>query len=139
VASAFLLAFTNIYEPIFSEAIKGRRLDENAPSLARLIELEQRSQAKHNILTKIQEIADGIISEDDRFQDIDKKLVLKDISEVLDGFTLDEMEIPKIKLADLVKSILLGYAASKIFDDLTPTQKQAFTSAAQRETRIKKI
>ncbi len=88
--------------------------------------------SKSKTLSKASELIDRLMVNDLLFKDVDKRVVLKDLSEVFDEMSTEQMELSGLRLQDTMKGILVGYAASDVFDDLTPTQKQQFEKATKR-------
>ena len=93
--------------------------------------------SKSKTLRKASEVIDSLISNDLLFNDIDKRMVLKDLSEVFDEMSTEQIELSGNMLQETMKGILVGYAASNVFDDLTPTQKQQFERATKRGSLLK--
>ena len=87
--------------------------------------------SKSRTLNKASELIDGLISNDLLFKDVDKRMVLKDLSEVFNScMSAEQVELSGNTVQDTLKGILVGYAASDIFDDFT-----AIPRAAIRELR----
>jgi len=93
--------------------------------------------SKSRTLNKASELIDGLISNDLLFKDVDKRMVLKDLSEVFDDMSAEQVELSGNMLQDTLKGILVGYAASDIFDDFTPSQEQQFERATKRSSSLK--
>jgi hypothetical protein len=49
----------------------------------------------------------------------------------------EQVELSGNMLQDTLKGILVGYAASDIFDDFTPSQEQQFERATKRSSSLK--
>jgi hypothetical protein len=91
-----------------------------------------KTESKNKTLSKASQLIDGLASTDLLFKDLDKSIILRDLSDVFDEMSPEQMELSASMLQDTIKGTLVSYAASDAFRALSSGQKQQFKRATER-------
>ena len=104
-----------------------------------LFQLHPSGIYKYNIhkINNSMRILDKLTSHEEFLRDIDKKKLLKTISEILNEIPPEQMKISEDELIKRIRSVLVLESVSGILNELTPEQIKDFDEAVKRRPLFK--
>jgi adenylosuccinate synthase len=96
-----------------------------------------RREKIRKILKDISNIIEEIISKEDGFKEIDKRRLLNSILEILDGFTVEQLKIPRSELVRRIRKVIAVESVFGILNELSPEQIKDFDEIVKRRPLFK--
>jgi len=90
------------------------------------LELVFRYTIKIRISKKVQTIIDELISENERFRDVNTEGIVENLSKILEEFLHEQIDIPEEEIYDRIRKILALRSISGMLNDLTSDERKKF-------------
>ncbi len=92
----------------------------------------RRGRKRDELLKRMSELIDKLISEEGIFKRVDKNKLFESLSDLLDKLPLERISISEDMLTERIRKIMTLEAMSGILDELTPEQLEAFEASVKR-------